>query len=74
MQIGITLVAALAGAVGARARRKNSVLFSRSWVSTRTRPICWAIGVVVIPLTYFTVVIGELIPKTLALRHSLTVG
>jgi putative hemolysin len=74
MQIGITLVAALAGAVGgAGAEEQLSPLFERLGVSESTADTL-AIGVVVIPLTYFTVVIGELIPKTLALRHSLTVG
>ena len=74
MQIGITLVAALAGAVGgAGAEEQLSPLFERLGVSESTADTL-AIGAVVIPLTYFTVVIGELIPKTLALRHSLTVG
>lgn len=74
MQIGITLVGALAGAVGgAGAEEQLSPLFEKFGVSESTADTL-AIGVVVIPLTYFTVVIGELIPKTLALRHSLAVG
>lgn len=74
MQIGITLVAALAGAVGgAGAEEQLSPLFEKLGVSASTADTL-AIGVVVIPLTYFTVVIGELIPKTLALRHSMAVG
>lgn len=74
MQIGITLVAALAGAVGgAGAEEQLSPLFEKLGVSESTADTL-AIVVVVIPLTYFTVVVGELIPKTLALRHSLAVG
>ena len=74
MQIGITLVAALAGAVGgAGAKEELSPLFEKLGISESTADTL-AIGVVVIPLTYFTVVIGELIPKTLALRHSMAVG
>ena len=74
MQIGITLVAALAGVVGgAGAEEQLSPLFEKLGVNESTSDTL-AIGVVVIPLTYFTVVIGELIPKTLALRHSLAVG
>ncbi len=74
MQIGITLVAALAGAVGgAGAEEQLSPLFESLGVSEGTADML-AIGIVVVPLTYFTVVIGELIPKTLALRHPLTVG
>jgi putative hemolysin len=74
MQIGITLVAALAGAVGgAGAEEQLSPLFERLGVSESTADTL-AIVAVVIPLTYFTVVLGELIPKTLALQHSLAVG
>jgi putative hemolysin len=73
-QIGITLVAALAGAVGgAGAEEQLTPLFENLGASESTADML-AIGVVVVPLTYFTVVIGELVPKTLALRHSLTVG
>ncbi|HKT36536.1 MAG TPA: hemolysin family protein [Nitrospira sp.] len=74
MQIGITLVAALAGVVGgAGAEEQLSPLFEKLGVNESTADTL-AIGVVVVPLTYLTVVIGELLPKTLALRHSLTVG
>lgn len=74
MQIGITLVGALAGAVGgAGAEEQLSPLFEQVGFSETTADSL-AIGAVVIPLTYLTVVIGELVPKTLALRHSMTVG
>jgi putative hemolysin len=71
MQIGITLVAALAAAVGgAGAEEQLSPIVEKLGVNENTADTI-AIGLVVIPLTYLTVVIGELVPKTLALKHSL---
>lgn len=74
MQIGITLVAALAGAVGgAGAEEQLSPVIEKLGLNENTADTV-AIGLVVIPLTYLTVVIGELVPKTLALKHSLGFG
>jgi len=71
VQIGITLVAALAGAVGgAGAEEQLSPLLEKLGLNENTADTA-AIGLVVIPLTYLTVVVGELVPKTLALKHSL---
>jgi putative hemolysin len=74
MQIGITLVAALAAAVGgAGAEEQISPVLEKLGLTENTADTV-AIGLVVAPLTYLTVVIGELVPKTLALRHSLSVA
>jgi putative hemolysin len=71
MQIGITLVAAMAGAVGgAGAEAQLSPLVQNLGLPEHAANTV-AIGLVVVPLTYLTVVIGELVPKTLALKHSL---
>jgi len=71
MQIGITLVAAMAGAVGgAGAEEQLSPVLEKLGLDENTADTV-AIGLVVVPLTYLTVVIGELVPKTLALKHSL---
>lgn len=71
MQIGITLVAALAGVVGgAGAEEQLSPVLEKLGLDENTADTL-AIGLVVVPLTYLTVVIGELVPKTLALKHSL---
>jgi putative hemolysin len=71
MQVGITLVAALAGAVGgAGAEEQLSPVLEKLGLDENTADTV-AIGLVVVPLTYLTVVIGELVPKTLALKHSL---
>lgn len=71
IQIGITLVAALAGAVsGAGAEEQLSPSIEKLGFSENTADTI-AIGIVVLPLTYLTVVIGELVPKTLALKNSL---
>jgi putative hemolysin len=70
VQIGITLVGAIAGAFG------GSSLARVIEPTIAGIPGCTAIadeiafGVVVVLITYLSVVFGELIPKSLALRHA----
>jgi|SRR5687767_13370342 putative hemolysin len=72
IQIGITMVAALAGAVGGAVAEEILSPSIEAWLGiTENTADTIAIGVVVLPLTYFTVVVGELVPKTLALKHAL---
>jgi putative hemolysin len=72
LQIGITLVGALAGAVGgAGAEELLSPSLEGSLGVSETTADTIAIGLVVLPLTYATVVIGELVPKSWALKDSL---
>ncbi len=72
IQIGITMVAALAGAVGGAGAEEELSPTIETWFGvTENTADTIAIGIVVLPLTYFTVVIGELVPKTLALKHTL---
>lgn len=72
IQIGINLVGTLAGAVGgALAVKAIRPLTDRLpggglWVGGETV----ALGLVVLVITYLTVVFGELVPKSLALRHA----
>ncbi len=72
IQIGITMVAALAGAAGGAGAEEVLSPGIESWLGvTENTADTIAIGIIVLPLTYFTVVIGELVPKTLALKHTL---
>ncbi|MGH7232740.1 MAG: CNNM domain-containing protein, partial [Nitrospiraceae bacterium] len=72
IQIGITLVAALAGAVGGAGAEEGLSPTIEAWLGVGADSAdTIAIGIIVLPLTYFTVVIGELVPKTLALKNSL---
>jgi magnesium and cobalt exporter, CNNM family len=69
VQLGITLVAILAGAFG------GGVL--TEWTAARLSNVpalapysrSLALGIVVLGITYFSVIIGELVPKRLALGH-----
>jgi putative hemolysin len=76
IQIGITTVSVLASAVGGAAavRTIQPVLkeIPVKIVSIGAEPI--SIGIVVVVITYFTVIFGELVPKSIALIHSETVG
>ena len=69
VQIGITLVGILAGAFGGGtltewlAARLNAIPV----VAPYSRTL--ALGIVVVGITYFSVIIGELVPKRLALGH-----
>jgi putative hemolysin len=72
LQIGITLVGAISAAVGgASAEESLGPPIQRLLNVTTETSESISIVLIVIPLTYFSVVIGELVPKTLALRSPL---
>lgn len=70
IQIGITFVGAIAAAVGGTGAVESlePYLVKRFNIS-KTLGEAIAVSAVIIPLTYFSVVFGELLPKTIALRH-----
>lgn len=68
VQVGITLIGVLAGAFsGATLAEKLSVtLDGWPWLAPYGRPV--AFGIVVVGITYASLVIGELVPKRIALN------
>ncbi len=72
VQIGVTLVGTLASAIGGAA----AIDFLKPLI--QTVPVPWvarwaesiAIFLIVVPIAYFMLVLGELVPKSLALRFS----
>lgn len=75
LQIGITLVGAVSAAVGgAGAEEALRPWFEVQYAMSEDLATFVAVTIVVLPLTYLSVVVGELVPKTLALRHPLTIA
>jgi putative hemolysin len=76
IQIGITGVSVLASAVGGAAAVKvikpALQMVPIKTISIAAEPL--AIGIVVVLITYFSVIFGELVPKSIALMHPETVG
>lgn len=76
IQIGITGVSVLASAVGGLAAAEV-IKPALQMVPIRTIAIAAepiAIGIVVILITYFSVILGELVPKSIALSHPEIIG
>jgi putative hemolysin len=69
VQLGITLVAVLAGAFGGRALTEWTAASLSSFPPLASYSGSLALGIVVLGITYFSVIIGELVPKRLALGH-----
>lgn len=69
VQIGITLIGVLAGAFGGSALSQPlaALLSQVSWLAAYAKTISFTI--VVILITYFSLVIGELVPKRIALSN-----
>jgi putative hemolysin len=75
IQIGITLVGAVAAAVGgAGATESLTPYLQQKFKVGQTLAEAISIITVVIPITYLSVVFGELVPKTLALRNPIRVS
>ncbi len=70
IQIGITLVGAIAAAVGGTGAVESlePYIVQNYGLSTSLAEGI-AVTIVIIPLTYFSVVFGELLPKTIALKY-----
>ena len=72
VQIGVTLVGTLASAVGGVAAiERLEPLFAElplAWMRELAEPL--AVGLVVVAIAFLSLVIGELVPKSLALRHA----
>jgi putative hemolysin len=75
MQIGITLVTSISAAVGGAGAEAavNPWLQGHFQVSEHTAAAL-SIAIVVVPLTFISVVLGELVPKTFALKQPLKVA
>jgi putative hemolysin len=69
IQIGITLVGILAGAFGGAtiAKELSVILNDISWLAPYSHPLSLALVVVVI--AYLSLIVGELVPKRLALNN-----
>jgi len=74
VQLGITLVGAIAAAVGGASAEESLA----PWFEQKLRPFGFdehwagaiAIACVVLPISAFTIVVGELIPKVFALKNA----
>jgi putative hemolysin len=70
IQIGITLIGTLSGAYGGAtvAKQLSDILSRISWLDSYSDVV--GVGIVVLLITYLTLVVGELVPKRIALANS----
>lgn len=74
IQIGITLVGAIAAAVGGTGAVESlEPYIVENYGLSRSAAEAISVAVVILPLTYFSVVFGELVPKTIALKYPLKI-
>lgn len=69
VQVGITLVGILAGAFGGVALGSEVAEWLGRWAPLRAYAEPLALGAIVVVTTYATLIIGELVPKRIAMRR-----
>lgn len=70
VQVGITLIGILAGALGGAQVSQHLAILLRQIVWLRPYSQGLALAIVVVVTSYLSLVIGELVPKRLALAHA----
>src|SRR5690554_2327733 len=70
VQVGITLIGIVAGAYGGAALTDDMVNLLSSIGITGSYVPSLALAIVIGGITYFTIVIGELVPKTIAMNNA----
>lgn len=69
IQVGITLIGVLSGAYGGAVIAKHLTPYFSAYPLIRPYSDAISLGLVVVVITYFSLVVGELIPKRLALHN-----
>lgn len=69
VQIGITLIGILTGIFSGDKITTDVQLFVEGFVSLKPYADSIAVGIVVVVLTFFSLVLGELLPKRIGLNH-----
>lgn len=69
IQVGITLIGTLTGAIGAVAFSEPFTLFFQELGFSEAFSHTLAVGIVVFMITYLSIIIGELVPKRLGLSY-----
>lgn len=70
VQFGITLIGVLAGTYGGATFAADLAVFLAKYESFAPYAEMFSFGIVVIGITYASLVVGELVPKRLALAHA----
>lgn len=74
LQIGITLLNSVSAAVGGLSAANHIEPHFEHMGFSKHVSEFFAVGVVVFPITVLSVVVGELVPKTIALKRSLSIA
>ncbi len=70
VQVGITLVGVLAGAFSGATIAERLALYLKQFPALQGVADGLALAIVVASITYLTLIVGELVPKQIALRHA----
>lgn len=70
VQVGITLIGTLAGAFGGATIAEKLAVYLKQYPSIAPYSETLSITIVVVIITYLSLIVGELVPKTLALSNA----
>jgi putative hemolysin len=74
VQVGITSIGILSGAIGEAAVAQRLRVMFEAWPALAPYADTLSVGIMVVALAYVSLILGELVPKRLALTHPETIA